>query len=211
MGELMREQAALRVALDLLHLPTQIRHAREAPLPDGITELLRIATGDMQAIRNATTATGRQQDDVTQAAAFFIEQVLLAHDADSYRALGLNPDADSSELRRNMTLIMKYLHPDLDKNADRSMFITRVTSAWNDLKTPQKRAEYDRRLQARPSRRKTPKERSRHGNRFAPHYAKRQNGHLQTGHSRPGHSRPGHSRPGLWQRFLRLLQKNTRA
>ncbi len=120
MKQEMKAQAALRVALDLLHLPTQIRHAREAPLPDGITELLRIATGDRQAIRNAAQATKRPQEDITQAAAFFIEQILLAHDADSYRTLGVNPDADSSELRRNMTLIMKYLHPDLDKNAERA-------------------------------------------------------------------------------------------
>ncbi len=198
----MKAQAALRVALDLLHLPTQIRHAREAPLPDGITELLRIATGDRQAIRNAAQATKRPQEDITQAAAFFIEQILLAHDADSYRTLGVNPDADSSELRRNMTLIMKYLHPDLDKNAERAIFITRVTKAWNDLKTPRKRAEYDRRLQTqtRPTRKNStkaplPRKNSRARN-YSAHTSKAPKRRSQTSHQ-----------TGLWAQFTRLLQK----
>ena len=34
-------------------------------------------------------------------------------------------------------------HPDVSENAQRSIFVTRVTTAWNDLKTPEKRTAYD--------------------------------------------------------------------
>ena len=139
----MKETAALRTALDLLHMPTQIRHIRKAPLPPGLPDLLRIAAGDDAALDEAAYAVRRPRDDVRQAAIFFIEQVLLAQDSDSYRVLGAAPDASNEDLRRNMALIMKYLHPDVDRGGERSLFAARVTAAWNDLKTPQKRARYD--------------------------------------------------------------------
>ena len=53
-------------------------------------------------------------------------------------------EASHSELRRNMTLLLQWLHPDLDRREARSVFAARVTRAWNDLKTPERRAAYDR-------------------------------------------------------------------
>jgi hypothetical protein len=35
------------------------------------------------------------------------------------------------ELRRNMALLLRWLHPDL---AERSIFIGRVAAAWNNFK-----------------------------------------------------------------------------
>jgi DnaJ-class molecular chaperone len=46
-------------------------------------------------------------------------------------------------LRQNLALLLRWLHPDISENAQRSIFVTRVTTAWNDLKTPEKRAAYD--------------------------------------------------------------------
>ena len=84
------------------------------------------------------------RETVREAAAFFLEQVLLHADADSYRVLGATREASYAELRRNMTLLLQWLHPDLDRREARSVFAARVTRAWNDLKTPERRAAYDR-------------------------------------------------------------------
>jgi curved DNA-binding protein CbpA len=81
---------------------------------------------------------------VREAAEFFIVQILLAPDADSYRVLGATPDASAGDLRRNVALLLRWLHPDVDPKGERSMFATRVTRAWNDLKTPDRRAAYNR-------------------------------------------------------------------
>ena len=81
---------------------------------------------------------------VREAAAFFIEQILLYPDADSYRVLGARPGATYGELRRNMALLLRWLHPDLDPHGERTVFAARVTRAWNDLKTEERRAAYDR-------------------------------------------------------------------
>jgi hypothetical protein len=140
---MMNHATALGVAIDLLHMPSRVRLVRAAPLPAGVLNLLRIAVGDEEAIREATELAGRSRDAVREAVAFFIEQILLSPDADSYRVLGASPEATSAELRRNMALLLRWLHPDLDPCAGRSVFATRVTLAWNDLKTLDRRAAYD--------------------------------------------------------------------
>jgi DnaJ-domain-containing protein 1 len=139
----MSDKMALQLAIDLLHVPSQVRFVRSAPLPGGISMLLRIVAGDEEAELRAAALTDRSRDIVRQAATFFIEQILLAPYTDSYRVLGASPQADAVELRRNLALLSKWLHPDRNTHNDRSIFMDRVTAAWNDLKTPERRAMYD--------------------------------------------------------------------
>jgi hypothetical protein len=141
----MREGEALRIAIDLLHVPSRVRALRAEPLPQGVPLLLQIAADDHEAIRHAVQVTDRTQGVVRDAAAFFIEQVLLWRGADSYRVLGASPEVSTSELRSNMACLVKWLHPDSDPNGKQSVFVNRVTMAWDDLKTPERRAAYDRR------------------------------------------------------------------
>ena len=136
--------ASLNMAIDLMRAPSQVPLVRSAPLPDGVLTLLRIAAGDEEVTSQAIAATGRSRETVREAAAFFIEQILFYPEADSYRVLGARPDASKSELRRNMALLLRWLHPDHDPQGERSVFASRVTRAWNDLKTEERRAAYDR-------------------------------------------------------------------
>jgi len=139
----MSERMALKIAIDLLHVPSQVRLCRSEPLPDGVLILLRIAAGDEEADRTAIDLMDRSRETIRQAATFFIEQILFAPDADSYQVLGANPQASAGELRRNVALLLRWLHPDLDHQGERSIFIGKVTAAWNNLKTPERRAAYD--------------------------------------------------------------------
>lgn len=139
----MSDLMALKIAIDLMHLPSQVRLVRSEPLPDGVLVLLRIAAGDAEAELNAVELSGRSRGVIRRAATFFIEQILFAPDADSYQVLGASPHASTAELRRNLALLMRWLHPDLDARGERSVFVGRVTTAWNNLKTPERRAAYD--------------------------------------------------------------------
>jgi hypothetical protein len=144
---MMGEATALRVALELMHLPSQVLHANSRPIPDGMLILLRVAAGDENAIKRAAELTGRAEHVIREAAAFFIEQILFSPGGDSYRVLGANSDAASEDLRRNMILLLKWLHPDVQhqggRQTERSIFARKVALAWDDLKTPQRRAAYD--------------------------------------------------------------------
>ena len=160
----MSDKMALRVAIDILHVPSQVRLVRSEPLPRGVPVLLRIAAGDDAAEREAADLTVRSRDVVRRAAVFFIEQILFAPDADSYRVLGSAAQASASELRSNAALLLKWLHPDRDPQGERSIFVSRVTEAWNNLKTPDRRAAYDE-LRRSSIERKSRNKTARRGNR----------------------------------------------
>jgi hypothetical protein len=139
----MLEGAAVRVAIDLLQMPSRVRMVRQTPLPEGMGLLLRVAACDNGAIAEAAAITGRSEPLIAEAAAFFVEQILLAPEADSYRVLGGMAASPSTDLRRNMALLVRWMHPDVAKGADRSKFVSRVTYAWDDVKTPERREAYD--------------------------------------------------------------------
>lgn len=143
---------AVRVALELLHVPSRVRQLRSEPLPDGVSMVLRIAAGEEAALADAAESFGRPPELVRAAAAFFIEQILVSASADSYKILGANEKSSPSELRRNMALLLRWLHPDVDPAGTRSIFAGRVTGAWEDVKTPARRAAYDKRRMAKEGR-----------------------------------------------------------
>lgn len=135
--------AAIKLALELLHMPSRVRYARTQPLPAGLLQLLQVAAGDDAAADASARSLERSKPLVREASQFFIEQILLAPDADSYRVLGSPSSATTAELRRNMALLLRSLHPDVE-HAERSIFAQRITGAWDQLKTPERRASYDR-------------------------------------------------------------------
>jgi hypothetical protein len=153
----MAEANALVVALAILERPRSARLAQVARLPAGVTFLLEIAAGEAQALSKAEELTGRSATTLKMAAGFFIEQILLHPGGDSYRVLGCDRGTSIGELRRNMALIMRWLHPDVASNGssenqlDKSLFANRVTRAWETIKTEERRTAYDTSLAARES------------------------------------------------------------
>jgi hypothetical protein len=139
----MTERTALKAALSVLHLPASVRRVRSEPLPPGIELVLKIAAGDEEAEADAARLTERPRAVVREAAIFYIEQVLLSPGADSYRVLGSSPAASAQDLRRHMALLLTWLHPDKAPTGARAVFAARVTGAWNDLRSPDRRAAYD--------------------------------------------------------------------
>jgi hypothetical protein len=144
-----RRADAIDAALALLQRPRLVRAARQSALPAGIVFLLEVAAGDIDALEQAAAMTRQPASKVLEAASFFIEQVLLAKRGDFYRILGAGPTASASELRSHMTLLIKYLHPDVIPNStrdyrfDKSVYARLVLNAWDALKTEEKRAAYD--------------------------------------------------------------------
>lgn len=142
----MSRSNALRLALDLRNVPSLVRRVRSEPLPEDVLLLLQIAAGDPCAEQKAVALVDRPIAEIREASKFFIEQILFAPESNSYRVLGATPDSSTADLRRNMILLMRWLHPDAGEGGERHIFAGRVTSAWEDLKTPQRRAAYDSRI-----------------------------------------------------------------
>ena len=151
------------MAISLLQAPTQARLFRKQPLPKGVVVVLRIVAGDEDAIAQAAQDSARTRQVVVEASIFFVEQMMLCPEADSYRVLGAGSGSSTKELRQNMTLLLRWLHPDVDGNDGRSVFAHRVTRAWNDLKTDERRNAYDRKRTLRGSNREKPASRQSRG------------------------------------------------
>jgi hypothetical protein len=135
--------AVLRAALFLTAIPSHCAQLRKEPLPSGVGLLLRIVAADVEAIEFCAACLEKSPAEIREAAAFYLEQILLAPDADSYRVLAAKKDTPAATLRHNLTLLCRWLHSDICEDLARSVFFLRVTQAWNDLKTPARRAAYD--------------------------------------------------------------------
>jgi hypothetical protein len=202
---------ALKLAIDLLHSPARARSLRTASVPDGVLEVIRVAAGDGNAVKRAAETLGRSHETVREAAEFYVEQVLLYPGADSYRVLGAKPDASYEELRSSMALLLRWLHPDGGRHGARAVFASRVTDAWNDLKTKDRRDAYDRsvRLSASDSSR-SPSGNSAPLRRQKPTRPKRYTEGSTSPHSMPSRRQPhrasrGQSDESILRRFLTLL------
>ena len=122
---------------------SDLLHGR-AELPKGIGKLLRLAGGaEAEGVNGQAFVPAAE---IRQAARFFIEQVLLAHEADHYRVLGLRPDASLDEIKEHHRLLMRVFHPDREGAAEdgwSEAFATRINLAYTALRQPQARAAYD--------------------------------------------------------------------
>ncbi len=147
----MAAPSSLFQALDLATSPILVGVMRGHPVPDDVLTLIKIAGGDEESIASATRVTGRQPSQLQAAAIFYIRQVLWAGNADHYRLLGAAQDDDSRKLAEHMRWLMRWLHPDLQTDRRNKPAAARVLEAWDTLKTPQRRREYDRKILGRSS------------------------------------------------------------
>lgn len=143
---------ALDQALGLLRAPSLRAALRERPLPRGVTEVLSIAGGSTDSLREAAARTGYAEAELVEASRFYVLQVLLAEDADAYRVLGAARDAGSEQLRNHHRLLLRWLHPDRAGDEQWSSALsTRINSAWQQLRNEQVRGAYDQLLAEQPA------------------------------------------------------------
>lgn len=140
---------ALYLALDLAATPTLVGAVQRQRLAPDILEVMKIAARCPETMQQAQQSTGKKPEIIRQAAVLYLQNALFVPSGDSYRALGVNRDAPQDEIRLHMSWLMKWLHPDREHNEWESVFAERVLAAWDDLKSPSRRARYDLAFPAR--------------------------------------------------------------
>ena len=141
------EGNALEVALALLRIPSMRVPLRQRPLPEGIDQLIVLATGAVEPLALAAARSGEPQGQVLEAARFYVREVLLFPGADAYRVLGVSASASDAQIKLHYRHLQHWLHPDRRGNDWESVFATRINRAWNELRTPERRAAHDARTQ----------------------------------------------------------------
>lgn len=140
--------SALEWALALLRAPGERHLLRQRPLPrDGMDLLLGIAAGGApEVLAEQSHRFGESEARVVEAARFYVREVLFHPQASAYRVLGVEPGASAEEIKAHHRLLQLWLHPDRARNEDDAVFAARVNSAWNRLRSPDRRQAYDQAL-----------------------------------------------------------------
>jgi hypothetical protein len=138
--------AALEQALTFTSRTDLIASARQQPLPTGITEVLKICSGDKEVLLAAQERSRHSQDDLRHAAEFYVQQILFASESDHYRILGVDPDDAEARIKLHYRLLVRWLHPDKNAGDWEAVFSERINRAWHALRTPERRREYDDKL-----------------------------------------------------------------
>ena len=134
---------ALEQALAAYRTPGRLPQLRNRPLPDSMLRLLRIAAGDADALAAAVQTTGESSATLIDAAVLYIQQVLFADDADSYRLLGARADALKEQIQEHYRWLMRWLHPDRHPERWEVVYSDRVNRAWQTLSSMARRTAYD--------------------------------------------------------------------
>jgi hypothetical protein len=122
---------ALFAALGLASMPGFAQRAGRQPLPEGILELLEIAAGCDETLREAVALSGRDAQAVRAAAEFYLRHALFFEGADSFRLLGVTAgETNREEMRLHMRWLMIWLHPDHGPDPERAALAGRVLEAW---------------------------------------------------------------------------------
>lgn len=140
---------AVEQALALLRAPLQAGQLRGREVPGDVLSLIRWAAGEEASLHAAAEQTGEAPADLREAAVLFLQQVLFAPDADSYRLLGVPEHAQHDVIKEHYGWLMRWLHPDRNLDDWDTVFADRVTRAWQNLRTPARRQDYDRARAAR--------------------------------------------------------------
>lgn len=138
--------AALEQALSFLSRTDLIATARQQALPTGVTDLLKISSGDNETLLAAQESSRQSQEDVRHAAEFYVQQILFAPNSDYYRVLGVDPDDAEIKIKLHYRLLVRWLHPDKNSSDWEVVFSERINRAWHALRTPERRRQYDEQL-----------------------------------------------------------------
>lgn len=139
----------LPTALAFYRAPGQYAQLRDArvPLPAGVTELLAAHAHALapEQIDDTAARLDSSPEECRAAVTFFIKQALLEARGDYYRILGVARDADSALIRQHYHYLIRLFHPDRDLDSEgwETLYAPTINEAWNQLRTPAKRSQYD--------------------------------------------------------------------
>ena len=136
---------ALEQALAAYRSPGLYLRLRERALPDDLLLVLRVAAGDTQALEYAQSVSGEASSELREAAVMFIQQLMFSPGSDSYRVLGVVATAADSQIKEHYRWLLRWLHPDRNDDEWDAIYADRVTLAWQDLRSPERRREFERR------------------------------------------------------------------
>jgi hypothetical protein len=129
----MQTRNALDIALQLYRQPALAHKVRRDGLPSRVLSVIKIAAGSEEEIETPFEHTPEELQEIREAAIFFLQNCLFQSGDNSYRVLGVRPDAAISEMLVHKRWLLKWLHPDVNRNKWEAVYLQRVLTAWEEV------------------------------------------------------------------------------
>jgi len=129
----MQTPNALDIALQLYRQPALARKVRRNGLPPRVLSVIKIAAGSEEELATPVDHTPGETREIREAAIFFLQNCLFQAGGDSHRVLGVEHGAPVEEIRQHKRWLLKWLHPDLNRNTWEAAYLQRVLAAWKDI------------------------------------------------------------------------------
>ena len=124
---------ALDIALKLYRQPALARKVRRNGLPPRMLSVIKIAAGSEEELVTQADHTPEESREIREAAIFFLQNCLFQSGRDNYRVLGVEKSATVEQMREHKRWLLKWLHPDLNRNKWESNYLHRVLAAWQEI------------------------------------------------------------------------------
>ncbi len=123
----------------------QDRISPDAPLFEGIDQLLWLANGSPSFLGEIARQKDVQAGELQEAARFLIQRFCLGRNTTHYRVLGVEIGAPLEQIKEHHRLLIRLFHPDRNMNCGAwgDSYAMRVNEAWTVLSHPESRAAYD--------------------------------------------------------------------
>ena len=126
----MQTRNALDIALQLYRQPALARNVRRESLPPRVLSVIKIAAGSEEEIVLPADHKPEDMQEIKEAAIFFLQNCLFQSGGDSYRVLGVDHDASAEQMLAHKRWLLKWLHPDRNRNTWEAAYLQRVLTAW---------------------------------------------------------------------------------
>jgi hypothetical protein len=129
----MQTRNALDIALQLYRQPALAHKVRRDGLPPRVLSVIKIAAGSEEEIETPSEHTPEELQEMREATIFFLQNCLFQSGGDSHRVLGVRPDAAIGEILAHKRWLLKWLHPDVNRNKWEAAYLQRVLTAWEEI------------------------------------------------------------------------------
>lgn len=127
------ERSAIATALALQRQPALLRSVPRRDIPADVIEVLRIASGHPEAIESACTTFDVDELALIAAAELYLQLILTNAKSDDKRMLCLPLSATATDLKDHRRLLLKWLHPDRNRDNWESALFLKVKAAATRL------------------------------------------------------------------------------
>jgi hypothetical protein len=121
-------QSAMAMAIEAFRNPSRLLRKAVTPFPDGMLLVIKAAAGDTATIEACVTHYGHSASSIQEMAKSYLIKQLLDPKASGLRLLGLNPGAETSQIKDHKRWLLKWLHPDRNPSAWEQAYFNRIST-----------------------------------------------------------------------------------